>query len=109
MEAIIAINLPFRTAFIVSHNFGYSVPSFLLNFRKYFYFFFTSFLTQKSLSRKLFNFRKSVGFLLFLLFLTSSSSHNGLIRYSYFNILVSAEACFVTNYIANFAEELVSG
>ena len=69
--------------FIVSHKFGYGVPSFSLNSRKGLISFLISSLTQRSLSRKLFNF--CVGFLVFQLFFKFSFIHDGLIR-CYFNI-----------------------
>jgi hypothetical protein len=59
------MSFPLSTAFIVSHKFGYVVPSFSLNSKKPL----ISFLTKLTLSRVLFSFHVYVGFLLFLLLL----------------------------------------
>jgi hypothetical protein len=72
LEALRAMSFPLCTAFIVSHKFGYVVPSFSLN-SKVFNFFISS-LTKLSLSRVLFSFYVYVGFLLFLLLLKTSLS-----------------------------------
>ena len=46
MKALSAMNFPFSTAFIVSHKFGYVVPSFSLKSKKSLLSLFISFLTQ---------------------------------------------------------------
>jgi hypothetical protein len=51
MKVLGAMNLPFRTAFIVSHKFGYAMSSFTLNSRKSLISFFISSLTKFSLSK----------------------------------------------------------
>jgi hypothetical protein len=84
MEALSAMNFPLRT-FIVSQNLGVFVPSFSLNSRKVLNFF-TSSLTQRSLSRELFNFLEFLGFLVLLL-LKSSLIHGSLIRYNILYLL----------------------
>uniref|UniRef100_A0ABK0LPH9 Fibronectin type III and ankyrin repeat domains 1 n=1 Tax=Rattus norvegicus TaxID=10116 RepID=A0ABK0LPH9_RAT len=83
-EALSAMSFPLSTAFIVSHKFGYVVPSFSLNFKKFFISFFISSLTRLSLSRALFNFHVYVGILPLLLLKTSfrpwwSDSTHGII------------------------------
>ena len=49
-EALRAMSFPLRTAFIVSHKFGYVVASFSLNSKKSLISFFISSLTKESLS-----------------------------------------------------------
>ncbi len=56
LEALRAMSFPLRTAFIVSHKFGYVVASFSLNSKKSLISFFISSLTKLSLSRVLFSF-----------------------------------------------------
>ena len=63
-----------KTAFIVSHKFGYVLASFSLNSKKSLISFFISSLTELSLSRLLFSFHVYVGFLLFMLLLKMSLS-----------------------------------
>jgi hypothetical protein len=65
MKVFSAINFPLCTAFIVSHKFGYVMPSFSLNSTKTLISFFISSLTK--LCRELFSFHEYVGFLLLLL------------------------------------------
>ena len=104
MVAFSAMNFPLSTAFIVSHKFGYVVPSFSLTTTKSLMPFFISSMTQRSLSRELFNFYECIGFAVFLL---SKSSFNpgGQIRYKmYLNFLVCVEAWFVTNCMVSFRE-----
>ena len=74
LEALRAMSFPLRTAFIVSHKFGYVVASFSLNSKKSLISFFISSLTKESLSRVLFSFHVNVGFLLFMLLLKISLS-----------------------------------
>ena len=74
LEALRAMSFPLRTVFIVSHKFGYVVPSFSLNSRKPLIYFFFSYLTKLSLNRVLFIFHVYVGFLLFMLLLKISLS-----------------------------------
>ena len=62
LQALRAMIFPLSTAFIVSPKFGYVVPSFLLNSKKYFLSFFLSSLTNLSLNRVLFSFYMYVGF-----------------------------------------------
>jgi hypothetical protein len=94
-----------RTAFNVSHKFGYVVSSFSLNSKKSLISFFISFLT-KLLSGVMFSFHKNVGFLLFMLLLKislrviSSERMHGIISIFF----VSVEACFETNYMVSFGE-----
>jgi len=73
LQALRAMSFPLSTAFIVSHKFGYVVPSFSLNSKTSLISLFISFLTRLSLSRALFNFRVYVGFLPLLLLKTSFS------------------------------------
>ena len=68
LEALRTLNFPLKTAFIVSHKFGYAVASFSLNSKKSLFSFFLSSLTQISLSRVMFNFQFNVGFLLFMFY-----------------------------------------
>jgi len=56
LQALRAMSFPLSTAFIVSHTFGYVLPSFSLNSKKSLISFFISSLTRLSLSRALFNF-----------------------------------------------------
>ena len=58
LEALRAMSFPLRTAFIVSHKFGYVVGSFSLNSKKSLISFFISSLTKESLSRVLFSFAR---------------------------------------------------
>ena len=76
LEALRAISFPLRTAFIVSHQFGYAVASFSLNSKKSLISFFISSLTKVSLSRVLFSFHVTSGFLLFILLLKISFIYN---------------------------------
>ena len=69
LEALRAMSLHHRTAFIVSHKFGYVVASLSLNSKNSLISFFISSMTKLSLSRVLFSFHVNVGFLLFMLFL----------------------------------------
>ena len=66
MKELSAMNFPLNTALIVSHKFGYVVPS-----GKSLIYFCISSLTKLSLSRELFSFHEYVGFLLFLLLKSS--------------------------------------
>ena len=50
LEALRAMCFPLRTAFLVSHKFGYVVASFSLNSKKSLISFFISSLTKESLS-----------------------------------------------------------
>ena len=61
LEALKAMSFPFRTAFIVSHKFGYVVASFSLNSKKSLISFFISSVTKLSLSEVLFRFHVNVG------------------------------------------------
>jgi hypothetical protein len=72
LAALRAMSFPLSNVFIVSHKFGYVVPSFSLNSKKSLISFFISSLTKLSLSRALFSFHVCVGFLLFLLLLNIS-------------------------------------
>jgi hypothetical protein len=74
LEALKTMSFPLRTAFIVSHKFGFVVASFSLNSKKFLISFFISSLTKESLSRVLFNFHVNVGFLLFMSLLKISLS-----------------------------------
>jgi hypothetical protein len=69
IKALSAMNFPLTAAFI---KFGYAVPSFSWNSRKFLISFFIPSLAEWSLSRELFSFDEFVGFLLFLLLLKSS-------------------------------------
>ena len=69
-----AMSFLLRTAFIVSHKFGYVVTSFSLNSKKSLISFFIPSLTKVSLSRVLLSFHVNVGFLLFMLLLKISHS-----------------------------------
>jgi hypothetical protein len=75
---------------------------FSLNSRKYFFSFFISSLTQRSLNRVLFRFHESVGFVVFLLILNPDLIYVWWDTWVYFNFLVSVEACFVTEYTISF-------
>ena len=66
------MSFPLSTAFIVSHKFGYVVPSFSLNSIKSLISFFISTLIKLSLSREIFSFHQYVAFLLFLLLMSSN-------------------------------------
>jgi len=104
LQALRAVSFPLSTAFIVSHNFGYVVPSFSLNSKKSLISFFIFSLTWLSLSRALFNFHVHVGILPLMLLKTSfrpwwSDSTHGIISLS-----VPVEACFLTNYMVSFGE-----
>ena len=72
LEALRAMGFPLSTALIVSHKFGYIVPSFSLNSKAFN--FFISFLTTLSLSGVLFSLYVYVGFLLVFLLLKTSLS-----------------------------------
>jgi hypothetical protein len=74
LEAPRAMNFPLRTAFFVSHKFGYVVASFSLNSKKSLIYFFISSLTKEALSRVLFSFHVNGSFLLFMLLLKISLS-----------------------------------
>ena len=74
LEVFRAMSFPVRTAFIVSHKFGYVVASFSLNSKKSLISFFITSLTKESWSRVLFSFPVNVGFLLFILLLKISLS-----------------------------------
>jgi hypothetical protein len=74
LAALRAMSFPFRTAFIVSHKFGYVVASFSLNSKESIISFFIFSLTKLSLSRVLFSFHMYVGFLLSMLLLKISIS-----------------------------------
>ena len=71
-ETLRAMSFLLRTAFIVSHMFGYVVTS--LNSKKSLVSFFISSLTKVSLSWVFFSFHMNVGFLLFMLLLKISLS-----------------------------------
>jgi len=71
LQALRALTFPLSTAFIVSHKFGYVVPSFSLCSKKSLISFFISSFTKLSLSRVLFNFHVYVGVLPLLLLKTS--------------------------------------
>ena len=100
------MSFPLRNAFIVSHKFGYVVASFPLNSKKSLISSFISSLTKVSWSRVLFSFHVNVGFLLFMLLLKISLSPwlSDRDAWDNFNIFVSVETCFVTNYMVNFGE-----
>ena len=103
-----AINLPLSTAFIVTHNFGYIVPSFFFNFRKTLI---SALFFSWPRDHRGGSYLISISqwtFLCFWRYWHPALRHSGLIRYSYFNVLVSTEAFFVTDYMANFGEEFVS-
>ena len=72
LEALRTMCFPLSTALIVSHKFGYSVPSFSLSSKESWIFFFIS--SNLSLSRKLLSFHLYVGFLLIFLLLKTSLS-----------------------------------
>ena len=72
LEALRALSFPLRTAFIVSHKFGYVVVSFSLNSKKSLIYFFIPSLYKVSLRILLFSFHVNVGFLLFMLLLKIS-------------------------------------
>ena len=102
------INLPLSTAFIVPHNFGFIVPSIFFNFRK-------TLISALFLSWPRDHWGGSYlisisrwAFLCFCCYWHPALRHSGLIRYCYFNVLVSAEVFFVTDYMANFGDEFVS-
>ena len=65
LEALRAMSFPLSTAFIMSHKFGYVVPSFSLNSKKSLLSFIISSLTTLSLSRALFSYHVNVCLLLF--------------------------------------------
>ena len=94
------------TAFIKPYRFGYIVSSFLLNSRKTLTSFFISSLTQGWLSSWLFSFREFVGFLGIILLLNFNITPwwSDKTQVVYFNILVSVNVCFVTEYVINFRE-----
>jgi hypothetical protein len=70
--ALIAINFPFRTAFVVSHRFRYFVFSFSLTSGNLLISSFISSMTHYSLSNELFNFQLFACFLCLYLLLSSS-------------------------------------
>jgi hypothetical protein len=73
LEALRAVSFPLRTAFILSHLFGYVVTSFSLNSKKSLIsFFLISSLTKLLLSKVQFSLHMNVGFLLFMLLLKIS-------------------------------------
>ena len=72
LEAFIALSFPLRTAFIVSHKFGYVVASFSLNSKESLISFFISSLTKISLRRVLLGFHVNFGFGLFMFLLKIS-------------------------------------
>ena len=74
LAALRAMCFPLRTAFIVSHKFGYVVATFSLNYMKSLISLFISALTIELLSRMLFSFHLIVGFKLFMLLLKISLS-----------------------------------
>ena len=74
LEALRAMSFPLRSAFIVSHKFGYVVALFSLNSKKSLISSFISSLAKLSLSRMLFSFPANVGFLLFMLLFKISLS-----------------------------------
>jgi hypothetical protein len=74
LEAFRAMSIHLSTAFIVSHKFGYVVPSFSLNSKQSLISFFISSLIKLSLSRVLFIFHVYVDSLLFMLLLNISHS-----------------------------------
>ena len=99
LEAFRVMGFPISTVFIVSHKFGYIVPSFSLNSKMSLISFFLSSLTKLSLSRMLFSFHVYVGFLLFLLLLKTSLSpwrSDRVHAWDYSNLLISVEVCFVS-------------
>ena len=73
-ETLRAMCFSLRTAFIVSHTFGYVMASFSLNSNKSLISFFISSLIKLSLSRVLFSLNMYVSFLLFMLLLNISLS-----------------------------------
>jgi len=84
LQAHSAMSFPLSIAFIVSQKFGYVVPSFSLNSKKFLISFYISSLATLSLSRALFNFHVYVGILPLLLLKASfrpwwSDSTHGLI------------------------------
>ena len=97
---------PLRTAYIVSHTFGYVVASFSLNSKKSLMSFFISFLTTLSLSGVLFSFQMYVGFPLFLSLLKTSHSPWGSDRIHEITsiFLVTVQAFFVTNYMVSLGD-----
>ena len=107
-RALNAMKFPVRTAFTVSHKFGYEVSIFSLNSRKPLISFFISSLTKLSLSRELFSFHVYVVFLWLLLFVIEDQPYAMVIlldTWDYFGLLVLGEVCSVTNYIVSFGEE----
>ena len=64
LKALRAMRFSLRTAFIVSHKFGYVVVSFSLNSKKSLISFFISSLPKVSLKRVLFSFHVNAGFVL---------------------------------------------
>ena len=87
------MNFSLSTAFIMSHKFGYVMPSFLLNSIKSLISFIISPLTERSLSREFFSFHEYVDFLLFMLLLKSkfnpwwSDKMQRVISMFFFNLL----------------------
>ena len=71
LEELRPMSFPLSTTFIVSHKFGYVVPSFPFNCKKSYFFFIFS-LTKLLLTRALISFHVYVGFLLFFMLLKSS-------------------------------------
>jgi hypothetical protein len=74
LAALRDMSFPLRTSFIVSHKFGYVMPSLSLNSKKSLISLFISSLNKLSLNRVLFSFHVNVGFLLFMLLLKISVS-----------------------------------
>jgi hypothetical protein len=68
------MDFPLRNGFMVSHKFGYVVPSFSLNSKKSLISFFISSLNKLLLNRMLFCFHVNVRLLLFVLLLKISLS-----------------------------------
>ena len=72
LEALRAMSFPLNTDFIMSHKYGYVVPSFHLNSKKSLISFLISSLAKVSLSSVLFSLHMYVGFLLFLMLLKTT-------------------------------------
>ena len=105
MKVLSAMNIPLSPAFTV-WIFLLALLSLRLSLVMCFHFhwilenlhFFISSLTQWFLSRELFIFHELAGFLLFLLMKSRFNPHRS------DKMQVSIEACFVTEYMVNFAE-----
>ena len=100
------MSFPLRNAFILSNKFGYVVASFSVNYKKVLNLFLYFFLDQGIIEKSVVQFPREC-WLSIIYFVIEDQPQSMVISqdaWENFNIFISVEACFVTNYMVNFGE-----